>query len=135
MEHPLTRPILPLIPTSIRDIFMSNEEAARLLNEYEGAGEYLKLLAEGVGGKIRGRATRPKPSQQTGSPSSQPKRITIKDVSRDLEVLNVSKKKRIWLRRRKKRSRRSGGETNVPFFYLRNSYRQMTVLPNGHITP
>jgi hypothetical protein len=68
---------------------MSNEEATRLLNEYEGAGEYLKLLAEGVGGRIRGKAAaKPKTSQQTGSPSTLPKRLLIKDVTRDLEVLN-----------------------------------------------
>lgn len=31
---------------------MTNAEATKLLNEYEGAGEYIKLLASEVGGKL-----------------------------------------------------------------------------------
>ncbi len=42
LEHPLTRPLLPLIPTQIRSYFISNEETERLLIDYDSAAIYLQ---------------------------------------------------------------------------------------------
>ncbi|KAJ3225061.1 GTPase activating protein [Clydaea vesicula] len=49
LEHPLARPVLTYLPSNIRDFFMTSEEAGRLLDEYEGARDYLKILANEVG--------------------------------------------------------------------------------------
>ncbi|KAI9097100.1 rab-GTPase-TBC domain-containing protein [Phlyctochytrium arcticum] len=46
LEHPLARPILPLIPQNVRSYFLSSAEAEALLEEYEPAGHYLARFAQ-----------------------------------------------------------------------------------------
>ena len=42
MEHPLTRPLLPLIPERVRAVFLSSEEADELLRDYVSAEHYFR---------------------------------------------------------------------------------------------
>ncbi|KAJ3054087.1 GTPase activating protein [Rhizophlyctis rosea] len=53
LEHPLARPILPLIPTNIRSLFLSSAEAEALLEEYDSFGQYLARYAGDLGGRLR----------------------------------------------------------------------------------
>ena len=45
LEHPLARPLLPYIPEHIRGHFLSSQETAVLLAEYDSAGQYLMRYA------------------------------------------------------------------------------------------
>jgi hypothetical protein len=42
-------PILQNMPSDMRDFFISNDEANVLLEEYEGAGDYLRVVANEAG--------------------------------------------------------------------------------------
>jgi hypothetical protein len=46
LEHPLARPILPLIPENVRSHFLSSAEAEALLQDYDSAQHYLAHLAQ-----------------------------------------------------------------------------------------
>ncbi|KAJ3040620.1 GTPase activating protein [Rhizophlyctis rosea] len=54
LEHPLARPILPLLPTNIRSLFLSSAEAEALLEEYDSFGQYLARYAGDLGERLRG---------------------------------------------------------------------------------
>lgn len=45
LEHPLARPLLPLIPESIRDQFLTSAEVEDLLSDYQSAQHYLEQFA------------------------------------------------------------------------------------------
>ncbi|KAJ3293068.1 GTPase activating protein [Borealophlyctis nickersoniae] len=53
LEHPLARPILPLIPPNIRSYFLSSAEAEALLEEYDSFGQYLARYAGELGERWR----------------------------------------------------------------------------------
>jgi hypothetical protein len=45
LEHPLTRPLLPLIPERVRSVFLSSEEAAELMRDYVSAEHFYRQYA------------------------------------------------------------------------------------------
>jgi hypothetical protein len=48
LEHPLTRPLLPLIPENIRSQFLSSSEAEELLKDYVSAQHYFANYANNL---------------------------------------------------------------------------------------
>jgi hypothetical protein len=46
LEHPLARPILPLIPENVRSHFLSSAEAEALLADYDSAQHFLAQIAQ-----------------------------------------------------------------------------------------
>jgi hypothetical protein len=51
VEHPLARPILPLIPSGIRNMILESVEAETLISEYDSAGHFLKHIEGRITGK------------------------------------------------------------------------------------
>jgi hypothetical protein len=78
VEHPLARPILPLIPTQIRNLILSSAEAEALINDYDSAGHYLSQWA----GDLQSRLTGKKKLEIVDTKAV--------DKTRDFEVLSVS---------------------------------------------
>ncbi|KAJ3112365.1 GTPase activating protein [Physocladia obscura] len=60
VEHPLARPMLPLIPSQITAMLMSSEEAEKLLSEYDSAHMYLANFADSIQERVRNRIARRK---------------------------------------------------------------------------
>ena len=54
VEHPLARPILPLIPSGIRNLILESVEAETLISEYDSAGHFLKHIESRISGKSSG---------------------------------------------------------------------------------
>ncbi|KAJ3415755.1 GTP-binding protein of the rab [Chytridiales sp. JEL 0842] len=79
VEHPLARPILPLIPTQIRSLFLSSAEAEALLNDYDSAGHYLAQWA----GELQTRLTGKKKVEVVDK--------NAVDKSRDFEALAMGR--------------------------------------------
>ncbi|KAJ3334725.1 GTPase activating protein, partial [Kappamyces sp. JEL0680] len=48
LEHPLARPLLPLIPEQVRSQFLSSAEAEALLNDYDSAQRYLAQFSQDI---------------------------------------------------------------------------------------
>ena len=48
LEHPLTRPLLPLIPERVRSVFLSSEEAEELLRDYVSAEHYFRQFGSNI---------------------------------------------------------------------------------------
>ncbi|KAJ1544054.1 GTPase activating protein, partial [Cladochytrium tenue] len=82
VEHPLARPILPLIPTRIRDFILTSEEAEALISEYDSAGHYMAYLARELQGRLRGSGDRPTPIEPPA----------VIDKTRDFECIAIGKK-------------------------------------------
>ncbi|KAI9343462.1 rab-GTPase-TBC domain-containing protein [Zopfochytrium polystomum] len=78
VEHPYARPILPLIPTRIRDFILSSVEAEALVNEYDSAGHYLSRFANELQSRLRPTAQKP------DAP-------TVVDKTRDFEVISAGR--------------------------------------------
>ncbi|KAL2919319.1 GTPase activating protein [Polyrhizophydium stewartii] len=55
LEHPLARPLLPLIPEQVRSYFLSSAEAEALLREYDSAGHYLARFSNEIQNRLRRR--------------------------------------------------------------------------------
>ncbi|KAJ3383762.1 GTPase activating protein [Entophlyctis sp. JEL0112] len=55
VEHPLARPVLPLIPSQITAMLMSSEEANQLMSEYDSAHLYLANFAGGIQERVKNR--------------------------------------------------------------------------------
>ncbi|KAJ3273558.1 GTPase activating protein [Terramyces sp. JEL0728] len=52
LEHPLARPLLPLIPDKIRSNFLTSAEAEALIEDYDSAHRYLAQFADDIQRKI-----------------------------------------------------------------------------------
>ncbi|KAJ3320384.1 GTPase activating protein [Boothiomyces sp. JEL0866] len=52
LEHPLARPLLPLIPDKIRSNFLTSAEAEALIEDYDSAHRYLAQFADEIQRKI-----------------------------------------------------------------------------------
>lgn len=73
LEHPLSRPILPYIPTKIRNMFLSNREVEDLLESYDSAGLYLQRWGE----------------EMVRRPSNSPVSTKPVDITREYEIIKV----------------------------------------------
>ncbi|KAJ3031244.1 UNVERIFIED_CONTAM: GTPase activating protein [Siphonaria sp. JEL0065] len=79
VEHPLARPVLPLIPTQITNMLLSSEEAEELLNDYDSAQIYLAKFADSIQEGVKNRLKKRKQQQQDG--------IAVLDKEKDFERL------------------------------------------------
>ncbi|KAJ3247268.1 GTPase activating protein [Chytriomyces hyalinus] len=85
VEHPLARPVLPLIPTQLRDMVMSSEEAEQLMTEYDSASMYLSNFADSIQSRVKSRLTK---RRQRGESNDLWGRGV--DTSKDFEILKIS---------------------------------------------
>ena len=79
VTHPLARPLLPLIPTTIRSFIISSSEAEALLEDYDSAAHYLANWGEELKSRLSGKSSKNNLSDN----------LQV-DHTRDYEVLAVS---------------------------------------------
>ncbi|KAJ3296197.1 GTPase activating protein [Rhizoclosmatium sp. JEL0117] len=82
VEHPLARPVLPLIPGQIRELFLSSEEAEVLMSEYDSAQIYLANFAENIQEGVKRRLQR-RPSSASGAAG----KVLVLDTTREYDAV------------------------------------------------
>ncbi|KAI9332962.1 rab-GTPase-TBC domain-containing protein [Obelidium mucronatum] len=88
VEHPLARPVLPLIPTQITNLLLSSQEAEQLMSEYDSAHIYLAKFADSIQDGVKKRLKRKPLSDLAGRTDAAGNEIDTTDCY-DFDKLSV----------------------------------------------